>query len=129
MASWRLSKYIETKLIKFFKKIERGLELVSLPHFPHNFWRKILLLLHSINWLNFIVWLPLLGEILDNMCIAIVCKAGCEVMNFEINLIFLIKPFFLHKQKIVTKTKISWERKELLRWNKKHFSSLLKGFQ
>ena len=27
------------------------------------------------------------------MCIAIVCFPGCDVMNFEINLIFLIKPF------------------------------------
>ena len=50
-------------------------------------------------------------------------------MNFEVNLIFLIKPFFLHDQKVVTKTKISWEWKELLIWIEKHFSSLLKGFQ
>ena len=33
------------------------------------------------------------------MCIPIVCKPGCDVMNFEVNLIFLIKPFFLHDQK------------------------------
>ena len=43
-------------------------------------------------------------EILGNMRIAIVCKSGCDVMNFEVNLIFLIKPFFLHEQKVVTKT-------------------------
>ena len=75
IASWGLSKYIETKQqatcfhlihIKLFKKIKRGLELVSLPHFLHNFWRKIFLLLHSINWPNFIVWLLLLREILVN---------------------------------------------------------------
>ena len=28
------------------------------------------------------------------MCIAIACFPGCEVINFEINFIFLIKPFF-----------------------------------
>ena len=28
------------------------------------------------------------------MFIAIVCFPGCDVINFEINLIFLIKPFF-----------------------------------
>ena len=39
----------------------------------HDFWRKIFLLLYSINWLNFIVWLPLLCEILGNMCIIIFC--------------------------------------------------------
>ena len=27
------------------------------------------------------------------------------------------------QQKVKTKTQISWEQKELLRWNKKHFSS------
>ena len=42
--------------------------------------------------------------------------------------ILLIKPFFLHDHKVKTKLWISWVQKELLRWNKKHFSSLLKGF-
>ena len=50
-------------------------------------------------------------------------------MNFQINLIFLIKPFFLLDQKVMIKTYISWERKELLRWNDKHSISFLKGFQ
>ena len=40
------------------------------------------------------------------------------------NAIFLIKPFFINDQKVNTKIKLSWERKELLRWNKKQFSSL-----
>ena len=56
------------------------------------------------------------------MCIAIVCYPGCDVMDCEINLIFLIEPFFLHDQKVMTKTWIPWERKELLRWNKKSIS-------
>ena len=115
--------------IKLFLKIRRALELVFPGHFPHNFWRKTFLLLYSINWPSFIVWLPLLCEILGNMCIAIVCKPGCDIMNFEVNLIFLIKPFFLHDQKVLTKTEISWGRKNLLRWNAKHFSSFLKSFQ
>ena len=41
------------------------------------------------------------------MRIAIVRKPGCDVMNFEVNLNFLIKPFFLHDEKVLTKTKIS----------------------
>ena len=41
----------------------------------------------SVTWAS-IVWLSLLREILNNMCI-------CEVKNFEINHIFLIKPSFL----------------------------------
>ena len=78
--SWRPSKYIETKLqttcfyfIKSFsKKTKKGLELISLPHFLHDFWRKMFLLVHSINWPKFILWLSLLREILGNMCIVII---------------------------------------------------------
>ena len=38
------------------------------------------------------------------MFIAIVCEPDCDVMKFEVNLIFLIEPFFLNDQKVVTKT-------------------------
>ena len=73
--------------ISFFLNIKTGLELVSLPHFLHNFWRKIFFLLYSINWPHFIAWLPLLCEILGNMFIAIVCKSRCDVMvDFKVNL-------------------------------------------
>ena len=55
---------------------------------------KTFLWLYFINWQNFIVCLRLLCEILGNMCIVIVCKPSCGVINFDINLIFLIKPNF-----------------------------------
>ena len=77
-------------LYKAFLKTNGGLELVSLPHFLHVFWKKIFLLLHSINWPNFIAWLPLLLELLGNMCSVIVCKPACDVINFEFTLMFLI---------------------------------------
>ena len=41
---------------------------------------------YSADWPNFIVWLPLLCEILSNIGIAIACKPGCDVMNFQVNL-------------------------------------------
>ena len=44
-----------------------------------------------------------LREIVGNMCIVIVCYPGYDVINFEINLIFLIKPLFLYDQKVKTK--------------------------
>ena len=47
------------------------------------------------------------------MCIVIAFCPGCDVINFEISLIFLIKLFFLHEQKINTKISICVERKEL----------------
>ena len=93
---------LSCRLLAFssYYALERGLELVSVPHVLHNFWRKIFLLLYSINWPSLIVWLPLLHEILGIMC-----------------------------KKFMIKTWITWERKELLRWNKKHSSLFLKDFQ
>ena len=114
MTRWGLSKYIETKLqticfhliLSYFQKIKRGLELVSLPHFPHNFSRKkncYFLFLYSIGKIS--CYILLTDQIsLYKMCIAIVCKPGCVVMDFEVNFIFLIKPFYLHDQKVLTKT-------------------------
>ena len=49
--------------------------------------------------------MPLLLKILGNVCIVIVCHPGCDVMDFEINHIFLIEPFFLLDQKVIRKLK------------------------
>ena len=39
-------------------------------------------------------WLPLLFEILGNMCIVIICCLVCDIINLKINHSFLIEPFF-----------------------------------
>ena len=52
----------------------------------------MLFMLYSVNWPNFIVWLPLLHNIKGYICIAIVCVLGCDFVNFEIAFICLIKP-------------------------------------
>ena len=66
-----LSKYIETKLkTTLFYFI--GLEPASLPHFLHDFRRKIFILSYSINCPGFIARLPLCREILGNICVVIV---------------------------------------------------------
>ena len=102
--------------IWFFRK---GSANSSHPHFVYDFSWKMFVMLCSIDWPNFSVWLSLL-EILGNICIAIVYFADCDAINLKINLIFLIKVIiFLHDQNV--KTKISWEEKELVRWNKKDF--------
>ena len=97
-----------------FNFSEKSLGLVSPPHFVYDFSRKLFLMLHSINWPNFIFWLPLLLEILDNMFITIICYPGCDVKKFEINIIFLIKPFCYmtkksrQKLKYLENKKSSW---------------------
>ena len=73
------------------------------------------------------VWLALIREILNNICVVILCLPDCDVINFEVTVICLTKTSFVHAQKIKTKIKISWEQRELLRWNKKH-PSFLKSY-
>ena len=88
------------------------------------------LIWYSMNLSNLMVWLPLLLEILGNTCIAIVRFPGCKDINFEIKV--SNQPAFLldlKQDKKKTKILITWERKELLSWNNKHFPWFLNGFQ
>ena len=55
--------------IKLFQKTKRGLTLVSVPHFFHEFRRKVFFTFYFHNWPNLIAWLRLLLEILDKTCI------------------------------------------------------------
>ena len=48
-------------------------------------------MLCSVNWVNFIVWLSLLLEILGNIYIVVICFPAEDAINFEVNLSFLIK--------------------------------------
>ena len=74
-----------------FDFLKKGLSTVYPSYFVYDCSRKLFLMLHSINWPHVIFWLHLLLEILHSMCNAIVCFPGCDVVNFENNLIFLIK--------------------------------------
>ena len=115
-----LPKYIKTKVLStcfyliwsFFKKTKWGLGLVSLPNFLQDFWWNIFLMLYFI-WLNFIAWLPLLLELLSNMCIVITCCPLWDVIDFEINHSFLFTPFFYM-------TKRSAQKCKYLKKNKKY---------
>ena len=64
---------------------EKCLGLVSPPHFVYDFSRKLFLILLTDQSL-----LPLLLEVFGNMYTTTV---WCDVVKFEINLIFLIKLF------------------------------------
>ena len=78
MPNWGLSKYIEIKLqsicyyLKWslWKKNQEEICNQSSSLIFCMIFEKMLLLLCYINWPNFIAWLPVLCEILNNMCIA-----------------------------------------------------------
>ena len=90
-----------------FNFSEKGLGLVYPPHFVYDFSRKIFLKLYSINWLNFIVWLTVLLDIVKYV------YYSC-----------LLTRLWRHK---------IWEQFYLSKsfWGetKKHFSSFLNGFK
>ena len=93
----KTSDYWSRDIVKFYFS-GKGLWIVSPPHIVSDFLRKMFLVLYSINWPYFILWLPLLLDIFVNMCIAIVWFPGCDVINYETYLIFLIKSFFYMTQ-------------------------------
>ena len=86
-----------------FDFLEKGLWLVSPPHLIHDFPREIFPMLYSSNLLNFIAWLPLILEILDNICIVIICFPVFDIINCDINLSFLINSFSYMTKKVRTK--------------------------
>ena len=77
-----------------FDFLWKGLGLASPPYLAYDFPRKSFLMLCSINWPNFIVWLSLLLQILDIMYIVITGCQVCDVQNFGINNSFLFYQFF-----------------------------------
>ena len=96
-----------------FDFLDKGLGIVSPAYFVYDFSTKMFLMLYSINWPNFIAWLPLLLEILGNMCIAIVCWPGCESWILKLTLSFWSSRFFYM-------TKKSWQKLKYLE-NEKGF--------
>ena len=82
-----------------FSFLEKSLAIVPPPQFGCDFSRKMLLMLYSINLPTLIVWLPLVFEILCNICVAIVFFPCCYVLNFKMNLIFPVKLFFCMNKK------------------------------
>ena len=109
----------------------RGLEPLSLPYTLDDFWRTIFLTLYFTNWPNFIVWMPLLFGILDNICIAIVYFSVDDVKFLTETLALL--PIYLPAWPIRSGQKPKYYpiilkmKRDLKVSNKKHFSSFLKG--
>ena len=64
--------------------------LVSWPYFVYDFPDIV----SRIDKPNFIVLFPFSLEILGNTSIVIICFPVYDVISFEINFVFLIKPFF-----------------------------------
>ena len=69
-----------------FNFLVKVLGIVILPRFVYDIWKKMFLKLYFINRSNSIP--SQFREILHNISIIIVCFPGCDVTNFEINLIF-----------------------------------------
>ena len=89
-----------------FDFLEKDLGIVSPPYFMYDFSQKLFLMLNSISWSNFIAWLPLLLEIMVNMCITIVCLLTSLRRHRFWNLLYLSnKVVYRHGQILKAKSK------------------------
>ena len=109
-----------SRYIKLFWKTKKGLKLVCLSHFLHDFWIKIFFTLYFINWPNFIARLFLILEIWV-ICFEIIYCQSCNVINLQNNHGFLIKLFLYMIKKARRKFKYIKNKTSF-------FSSFLKGF-
>ena len=75
---YKISSCSSRDIIKF-DFLKKSLRQVSPTHFLYDLSRKIFVMLYSINY--FIVCLSLLIEVLDDMCIVIICfhVSGVEI--------------------------------------------------
>ena len=99
--------------------------LAYLPHFVHNFSRKIFLMLHSINWPSFIVCLSSwhIGQYV--YCNYLLSSSWCHKRSSHN---FLLEPFFfLHNQKVRTKNINIWKTKRAFKMKWKWFLIIFKG--
>ena len=69
-------------------------KLASLPYFLHEFWRKVSVMVYSINWPKFIVWLFLLYEILGNICLQLFVNQAVTSEILKLTLSFSSSRFF-----------------------------------
>ena len=102
----RQEKQIDWKHFTSYKAFSKNKKRsgISIPvRLSAYFLKKNISLVIFYYFRNFNISLSLLREILSNMRVAIACLQGCDVINFEINLIFLFKAFFLHNQTDNTK--------------------------
>ena len=112
----------------FIKTTGTSLEPVFLPYFLHGFWGKIFLTLYFFNWPNFIAWLRLRFEIFWNICIVIIWCPAYDVISFEINHNFLIKPFFYITKKSRQKSKFLKNEKSFSHETKSFFHHFKRAF-
>ena len=103
VSTWQTIKLLEywsSNLLNFIF-LEKGLGIVSPPNFVFNFFLKkyfsyYILLTVQISFSDFFYFLRYwaIYVCLFVYCLYIVCLQGCGFKNFEINDIFLIRPFF-----------------------------------
>ena len=93
---------------RFYKTLDIGPEIclilifgiVSPLRFVYDFPRKMFPMLYSINWPYFIFWLLFFLWYWAICALKLVAsQVGCDVINFDVNIILLIKPFLRKTRK------------------------------
>ena len=101
---WRFTKtYLKLRswplALTYIKLFQKNKEMfgTSLPaSFSASFLKKNI---SHVILTDVIGWLPSLLDILGSICFVIICLLFCNVINFEINLSFIIKPLYYMTKK------------------------------
>ena len=95
-----------TSYIKLFPKTKSGLELISLLHFQHDFWRRIFLMLYFINWPNLLSNCLCFLGILSNLYIVLICFPVCDAIDFVVILLVYFRSLKLLVLRVILYSKI-----------------------
>ena len=123
-----------------FDFLNKGLGLVYPSHFVYDFSRKRFLMLCSLNdqmllsdcfyfWRYWaicvlsVLFILCVSYVCYQFCIVIICFADYDVINFEINLSFLMKPFLCMPKTVRTKNLNILRTKRAFTMKEKRFSS------
>ena len=116
-------------VLGYLEKLKRDLGLPFGAHFQHDFSTKMFLIEHSINGQSFHVTPYFFLIISNKMCCFSLDRWWHNKLRFFLNQ--PVKQWLAGRKRGEDKNTQIWisqERKELFRWNKKHFSKFLKDY-
>ena len=93
-----VTKLTKTILKSSYRILQESICLISCIIFEEKYFSGYILLTDQISLSGCLYFVRYWA-----ICVVIVCQPGCGVINFEINLVFLTKPFSPHDQNVKTK--------------------------
>ena len=118
-----VTKSIKAILKSCYRVLQESICIISCIIFKEKYFSGYILLTDPIPLSACLYFIRYIGQYVYCNCLL----TRLDVINFEINLLFLIKPFSLHDQKVKTKSLNILRTKRAFKIKQKHFLSIFKG--